>query len=392
MPKNLKTDIIIVGAGLIGTSFALSMKDSGHSIYILETHLPTHFTQDHQKSRPLSLSFGSYRILKELKIWETLKEFASPILSVHVSEQGRFGYTHFSAQEEKVPALGYVVPFSKLYESLYLKVSNQPNVKFLSIQSIEKIQCDDNNAYLEIQTIDGFKTLKANLLIAADGTDSTCRHLLNMGCYQTDYQDKALVYQINLSESHDFTAYERFTKYGVLAILPLFEKNKVQLVWSVTERIYKKITEWNEAQILLFLQTAFDGRLLINSIKKLAQFSLKTMIADQQIGAGCVLLGNSAHTLYPIAAQGFNLGLHDIAVLSNILSQHQNIGHISVLKQYETAVLQHQQAIYDFTYKTHSLFEFAFIGSLRGLGLMSLNLLSTLKGVCAKRAMGVKRC
>jgi 2-octaprenyl-6-methoxyphenol hydroxylase len=107
-------NILIVGAGLVGTSLALCLKNSGFSIQILETHLPSVIAGNENNTRPISLSYNSVRILKALGVWSDMAEFSCPILSVHVSEKGRFGFTQFKASEQNVPALGYVVPFGKL--------------------------------------------------------------------------------------------------------------------------------------------------------------------------------------------------------------------------------------------------------------------------------------
>lgn len=384
----IKTNILIVGAGLVGLSFALSLKNAGFSICILENHLPEILTRSENNSRPISLSYGSVRILKALGIWDKLEKDACPILSVHVSEQGRFGSTHFSAQEQKVPALGYAVSFAKLLSTLYQSVASQNNIKIISIQSIKKIACDLTGAIVETNNSE----IKTDLLVAADGTHSTCRDLLGIEFSEKDDGDIAKIFQLTLSENHDHTAYERFTKYGVLAILPLPEKNKAQLVWTITPRDAKKTAGWNDDNILLFLQETFEGRVSIADIKKIAQFPLKTTIAEKQITQSAVLLGNAAHTIYPIAAQGFNLGLHDVAILSDILMKaKKNIHDFSILEKYESDARKHQQAIFCITNQLTALFELPFIGGLRGLGLLTTDLINPIKNKLAKRTMGIAR-
>ncbi|EKD77339.1 MAG: hypothetical protein ACD_42C00369G0001, partial [uncultured bacterium] len=265
--KTIKTNIVIAGAGLVGLCFALSIKNRGWSIQILETHLPEIMTQSHTDSRPISLSFGSVRILKALGVWTELENVACPILSVHVSEQGRFGSTHFSATQQNVPALGYVVPFAKLQSALYHHAAAQSDITITSIHSIEKIKGDLHGALIETNSTE----IHADLFVAADGTHSSCRDLLGISFTEKDHGDVARIYQLHLSEDHTHTAYERFTQYGVLAILPLHEKNKAQLVWTITPRIAKKIINWNEKEILEFLRNTFEGRLSIIAVKKIAQ-------------------------------------------------------------------------------------------------------------------------
>ena len=390
MTKSPTNHIIIAGAGLIGTSIALSLQNTNLSIQLLENHLPDTITQSHTDSRPISLSYGSVKILMNLGVWAELEKYASPILAVHVSEKGKFGFTEFNAATQKVPALGYVVPFSRLQSALYHQAALQKNCKITAIQSIDHIHCDEAGAVIKTNK----EKIKANLFIAADGTQSTCRSLLGIEAHEKNTGDTALIYQLALSDHHNNVAYERFTQYGVLAVLPLFEKNTAQLVWSITPRITEKIAHWTDENYLAFLQDVFDGRLSITSAKKSAQFPLKTIIAEKQITQSAVLLGNAAHTIYPVAAQGFNLGLHDVKILSDIMidahNNKKNIGDIAMLKKYETLAAEQQQAIFRLTNTLTPLFDFPLIGGLRGLGLLSMDILNPLKNKLAKRTMGMR--
>lgn len=390
---NNRVDIIIVGAGLVGTSIALALQKLGLSILILENHLPTTFTDTKTDSRPISLSYGSHRILKALGVWNELSAEACPILSVHVSEKKRFGTTRFSASEENVPALGYVVPFATLQTTLYQHTIAQKNTTILPIQSIEKIHYGTHGAEIIINTASGKKSFQADLLIAADGTTSTCRELLHIDCDVKNNGDIAHIYRLTLSASHDHTAYERFTEYGVLAILPLLDKKSAQLVWTITPKIAEKIVNWDDEKTLAFLQDTFVERLSIASVKKFAQFPLQTKIADVQIKESVVLLGNSAHTIYPVAAQGFNLGLNDVAILADVIidsnKNNQPIGALSTLKKYDIAAQKNQTAIYNMTSSLTTLFDFPLIGCARGLGLLATDLIHPIKNKLAKRAMGV---
>lgn len=391
MEKN--TNIIIVGAGLVGLSTALALKNLGYSITVVEHHLPATLTAAKTDTRPLSLSFGSHRILQALGVWETIAKTACPILSVHISEKKQFGFTCFSAQEENVPALGFVVPFAALHMTLYQLVTAEKNINLLPIQSIEKIHCGQNGVVIDIQTASKKESLHADLLIAADGTKSTCRALLNMGCHEKNTKDIARIYQLSLSAPHDHTAYERFTKWGVLAILPLFEKKSAQLVWTMTPHQAKKIALFDDKKTAAFLQDTFFERLSIQTFKKSAEFPLQTVIAEKQVTEAAVLLGNAAHTIYPLAAQGFNLALNDVAALAEVITDachlHQPINALSTLKKYEDAVQNNQNKIIRMTQSLVTVFDLPMMGCARGLGLLATDLITPIKHQLAKRAMGM---
>ena len=391
MRNHLTKNILIAGAGLVGLSFALSMQKSNCVITLLETHLPDILSKVKTDSRPISLSYGSVRILKSLGIWDVLEHHACPILSVHVSEKGRFGFTEFLASEQKVPALGYVVPIAHLQTALYEAVALKNNIIFKSISAIKEIIVDSEGAHVQADS----EILHADLFIAADGTNSICRNFLHIPAEKKMFDDAADIYQLFLSEEHRHVAYERFTDYGVLAVLPLQDKHHAQLVWTTTLRIAEKIARWNAEDVLAFLQSTFEGRLAITHIKKSAHFPLQTVIAEKQVVPHAVLLGNAAHTIYPVAAQGFNLGLHDADLLSLILckaiEEQKNIGDITLLEKYESRTLTHQRKIYKMTTQLIGLFELPLLGCARGLGLLGVELLKPIKNKLAKRAMGINR-
>lgn len=389
-PTPFQKKILIAGAGLVGLSFALCLKDAEYAIQILENHLPDIIMQPKKNSRPISLSYGSVLLLEALGIWNELKKSACPILQVHVSEQGQFGITHFSAKEQHVPALGYVVSFSDLLSTLYHHVTAQDNAVITPIESIVKINSTTHQTEVIVKKKSENITVLSDLFVAADGTQSTCRDLLHIETECTHSGDTARIYQLSLSENHNHTAYERFTKLGVLAILPLFEKNQSQLVWTITERVTKKIKNWSNNDILQFLQDAFEGRVSIQRAMLLSQFPLQTIIAKKQVAQSAVLMGNAAHTLYPLVAQGFNLGLQDAAVLADELIKSPD-SIAKALEKYICCATKHQRVIFSITQTIMNAFNFPLTGCLRGAGLLATDLIYPIKNKLAQRAMGITK-
>lgn len=389
------THITVVGAGLIGTSLSLCFQSEQVNIEILEKNLNHITTENKKDTRPISLSYSSYLILKSLDIWSSLMESACPIKTVHVSEQGRFGCTRITADEQGVPALGYVVPFGELQAAIYQKVTQSSNITITAIDALNTIETNEFGATLSVQTPNGNLTKKTDLLIGADGTNSACRRLLNIATCVEDKRDQACIFQLTLSEPHNHVAYERFTKQGVLAILPLQNQLQARLVWSMTPHNKNTVNSWSETERQEFIKTVFDGRLSVTNIAESASFLLKTTLAETQIVSGAVLLGNAAHTIYPVAAQGFNLGLRESATLSEILqsslADNENIANKHVLKRYMDACKPHQDAIIKFTNQLTPLFDIQLpaAGYARGLGLLAMDVLTPLKNRLAHRAMGI---
>lgn len=395
MNKNF--DIVIVGAGLVGSSVAIALQSLHRRIAILETHLPASvFNAAVNDTRPLALSYGSQIILQTLNVWPALQSLTTDIQTVHVSEQNRFGSLYFRASEEKVPALGYVVPAGDLHRSLYQEAARQPGVEFISIQKINQIQYQPSSMTVHYETIQGKMTLQTPLLICADGTESTTRRLLNIAVKENSVKEKAITALLEVSEGHQQIAYERFTKQGILALLPLKNSRQSRLVWTMNLDLAEESMQWSDLQLSRAIEKNFNDRLgEVKIIERGKQYPLQLLFAEEQIRSGMVLIGNAAHTLYPLAAQGFNLGLRDAATLAEILtdgqSQGQALGDIKVLEKYLQWRLDDQRWISDLTSDVNQLFalQFPFLGTIRGLGLLATDLLPSFKHRLAKRLMGL---
>ncbi len=388
-------DIVISGAGLVGTSLAVALRNSSLRIAILETHLPD-LTRANSETRPLSLNYGSQKILETLGVWQDISAEAQPILRVHVSEQQKFGSLNFRASEENVPALGYVIPAELLQKQLYQHAAQIPSVKFISSQKIIKIQSQQQGLSLELQTIHGETNLKTELLVIAEGSHSSTRELLGITVQEKANEWFGLTALVELSQAHQGVAYERFTTQGVLAILPLKNQQRCRVVWILSQNQARSLSSGDEAQLAEFLHQAMEERLGNCRVLERSQpFPLQMVMADEQIRRGMVLLGNSAHTLYPLAAQGFNLGLRDTAALAEILvdarRQNRYLGDLAILQNYLSWRSNDQRWTAGLTYGASQLFDLHIpgLGLLRGLGLLATDLNPFLKHRLAKRLMGV---
>lgn len=397
MTASKSYDMIIVGGGLVGTSLIAALQCKPLKIALLEQHLPDFSTKTKRDSRPISLSVGSVRILKTMGIWTALEKFASPINTVHVSEQGRLGRIRFEASDYEVPALGFVVPFDQLQKALYHRISSLDNVDVISIQQIDTLVCDENGATVNVQTVEGDRSLHAALLVGADGSQSTCRQLMSITADEKNHGEIALTASFTIDASHQHIAYERFTERGTLAILPLGKTDQCRLVWTMTEAVNTKVSAWSDAQCIAHIQQVFGHRLgCIQTFKKGAQFPLTSIIANEQIRDAFVLLGNAAHTIYPLAAQGFNLGLRDVAVLSDVidtaLSESVPIGNKNVLQQYFDWRSQDQRSVIRFTNSLVDVFglQVPCLGGVRGLAMLAMEVLPFAKKRIAHRAMGLE--
>ncbi|QTS83612.1 2-octaprenyl-6-methoxyphenyl hydroxylase [Coxiella endosymbiont of Amblyomma nuttalli] len=392
-----KPDIVIIGAGLVGMSLTVALQNQGIRIAVLEHHLPQATLLTQKDTRPITLSLGSHQILQTLDVWDDLADEACPISIVHVSEQGVLGAVHFRADELRVPTLGYVVPFFRLQKILYQRIVSQKDVEIISINQIQHIQCSNENVVVRYLTVHGEQELQANLLVGADGTKSTVRQSLNIPVKEENKNEIALVALLKLERSHRFTAYERFTSQGTLAILPLLDHYYCRLVWTMSKIKGDEITQWTDEKFRGVIQTIFGHFLghIKSAIRGKKRYPLQLLLTKQQTRPHCVLIGNAAHTLYPFVAQGFNLGLRDVAVLSEMLTtarrEKKSLGDAYLLQSYERWRKTDQNWIAGLARGISEWFglQLPLINRLRGLALLTTELLFPLKKHLAKSIMGL---
>lgn len=398
--------IIIVGGGMVGLSLALLLAKADLNVTLLETirypqldgdDVPYHSSFD---ARNTALSRRSVQIYHTLGLWQDLAQYSSPILQVHISEQGGFGKARLIAEQENVENFGYVIENAWFGRILLKAVQAESRIQLIDDICVKHIQQDEQTVYLTAQknntTIE--QQFQCSLLIGADGRDSFCRQALGVGVDVHDYEQVAIVTTVQTSKAHQNIGFERFSTDGPLALLPLHQPNRRSVVWTV-----KKGTEqqWlgaeNDAYFLSALQQTYGDR--AGKFEKTGQrfcYPLSQVLAHQQAVGRVVLMGNAAHTLHPVAGQGFNLCLRDADVLVRYLRQQvalgKDIGDAQMLKDYEQARLTDQKRVIHFCDSvvkgfshTNPLVKFA-----RNVGLIAFDVVPKVKPTLANYAMGLK--
>lgn len=391
-------DVIIVGAGLVGASLALALSQQQCRVALLDRRALS--MGDSSDQRPLSLAYGSQQILVQLGVWSLLSGLSGvsqdncAIQQVHVSEQHRFGVTRFRAADYQLPALGYVVRFQQLQSALYQLIMQQKSIEFYQIDALDQLNASDKQSDITVKIDGQLNTLQANLIIGADGTHSVVRKKLGITTRETDRNEVALTALIELTQPHAGCAYERFTRQGVLAILPLQDSYQCRLVWTMPAKQYDQLVTKTDAELLNTVETVFKYRLgpLKNLQRGGQAYPLKTVIADKRTVPGAVLVGNAAHTIYPLAAQGFNLGLREVAALASVIgdayAQGRRVDSDS-LARYSASRESDEQAIIKLTGSLSRVFAWPLLGVGRGLGLLSLGCVRRLRDRVAMRTMGL---
>ncbi len=331
-------DILIIGGGLVGASLACALRHSALRIGVIEAAPLAASSQPNDDDRTLALAYGSKRIFETIGIWDQLAPIATPIARIHISDRGHFGATRLSAAEAQLPALGYTVAHRALGAALLKTLQGSQHIEWLCPAEMQDICVAHASAVVTVRHDGADKALTARLVVAADGAHSAVRQAMGIAAVRTEYDQTAIVANVTPSLPHANTAYERFTDTGPLALLPLPD-NRCAVVWSTRTEQAKTLLGWSDVEFLQQLQQRFGDRLgVFTCVSRRASYSLARTRVPEHVRERLVLIGNAAHTVHPVAGQGFNLGLRDVAVLAEVVSDAMHagddIGDLRVLTRY----------------------------------------------------------
>ena len=388
-------DIAIVGGGLVGASLASCMANSSLRVIVLEQASLSTDTQPSYDDRGLALSLASCRIMNAINIWPDLVNLAVPIKHIHVSDRGKLGFVRFHAADFNLDALGYVVIAHEIGNSLHNKISTLDNVDYFSPVIVSEIQFENQKVNLTLEGPSGPGYVSCRLLVAADGSNSVLRQKMAVTTHKKDFGQTAIVSNLTMESEHDFTAYERFTNHGPLALLPV-NKHRFVSVFTVTSNKLQEYTDMSTEEYIRIVQQTSSKRIgKIVKIGSRKSFPLQMIRVENQTNGRAVLLGNSAHTIHPNGAQGFNLGLRDAVALAELLRNQEltnyDPGSKQILQDYCNFRIRDQQRVIDFTDTLASLFySDNWLKSLgRNSGMIIMDTFPGLKRKFAKMAMGI---
>lgn len=398
-------DLVVVGGGMVGASFACAMANvidsDALSILVVEA-IASDSRPSEQVSfdaRSTALSFGSSRIFDEMNLWEQLAGVVSAIKDIHVSDKGRFGSAVLSHKEHGVDALGYVIENKALGVVLNSTMESSQSIQLLCPASISAIKPRADGMSLQIESESDSYEVNAALVVLADGGKSPICRQLGIEKSVEQYSQHALIANIAFEKPHNNIAYERFTDTGPLAVLPLEsidQNNRGSLVWTLSKQQATDYSSMSEAELLTRLQERFGNRLgRIQHIGEKFIYPLSLQLAKEQIRPGLVLLGNVAHTIHPVGGQGLNLALRDIQALVSVLQkaylEARPLGDMNVLQEY----LKQQETDQAYTANaTHYITQLFSSNSntkalLRKFGLLSIDLVPAIRRNFAEQAMGL---
>ncbi len=396
----MQADLIIVGAGMVGSTLALALEGSGLDILVLDASPLEAADFDPQggfEPRVSALSAASQRIFERLGAWPGMSaRRVSPYTDMHVWDGSGTGQIHFSAATVHAEVLGHIVENRVVQDALLETMQRRGGQRLLGAARFERLERMPQGWQL---TLDDGRQLNAPLLVAADGANSAVRRLAGCETREWDYLHQAIVTSVRCSEPHQRTAWQRFTDDGPLAFLPLErdgDQHWCSIVWSVTELEARRLMALDDVAFRAALGRAFEQRLgEVEEVDPRLCIPLRQRHAKRYVQPGLALIGDAAHTIHPLAGQGVNLGLLDAAVLAEVIEAAMARGErpedIRVLSRFERRRMPHNLAMMAAMEGFEQLFQADPLPLrwLRNTGLKAVQALPEAKALFVRQALGL---
>ena len=352
-------DLVIVGAGLVGSSLALALRQSGYKIALVDQQPLFLSAPNGHDYRNLVLSLSSQRIFAALGIWAKIHAHTQTIDTIHVSEQGRYPHVLMQAKDCQLDVLAYSIPAPVLAQQLHQQLDQFDNLTVYTGAKPVSLQQHTSHAAIHIEHHGVQRCLTSKLLVLATGTDCALREQLGFVTERKDYHQQAVVGNITTERFLPHTAFERFSPHGPFALLPA--QDHYGMVCVVHQAMANDILTMSDEAFIEYLQQRLGRRLgRIFTVGKRKAYPLQFLSVQQPYQQRVLLMGNAAHTIHPNGAQGFNLGLRDVAQLAEMITdpvtRHQDLGDEELLARYVEQRQQDQQQVLRFSDQLGTLF------------------------------------
>jgi len=391
-------DVMIVGGGLVGASLACALAPLGIRVALLEAVSPRAESQPSYDDRTLALSDSSCRILQGLGLWDSIQENATPIREIQVREHRRPGLVIMDPAELGLDRFGHVVEARVFGAAVMQRLPGLDTLEFICPAEVTSIEMAEDRAVVNYSGEHGEQQIQAKLLVGADGARSFVRESLGIASESHDYRQTAIICNITPEQDHRGRAFECFTPSGPFAVMP-HVNGRCGLIWCVPSEDVSKMMEMPAEQFMHQAQHRFGnhlGRFL--KIGNRSCYPLRLVRALEDIRPRAVILGNAAHAIHPVGAQGFNLGLRDVAVLAEILSAARDSGNavdpgnIDLLQKYSAWRKLDQEGTIAYSDGLARIYSNPnpLARTARTLGLLAHAFVPSLRRQLAVRAMGYR--
>ena len=383
-------DVIIVGGGLVGLALARGLCDTGLQVALVEREVPAALPEGEWDARVYAISPGSEAFLRRLDAWPNQIERMAPIEHMRIFGDRPDSKLDFDAYESRVARLATIVENARLMQALRSALEDGGKVHWFSGERCASVEWQDDAVTLALQS---GSSLRARLVVAADGADSWLRAQAGIQASEIGYAQTAVVANFNCSLPHRATAFQWFREDGVLALLPL-PGDRVSIVWSARDDVAERLLQMTGAELAQEVAAASQSALgVLEPITPAACFPLRCIRVHRLIGPRLALVGDAAHNFHPLAGQGVNVGFADAEQLIDVLSQRgpeRDVGTSALLRRYERARREDIAAMTAVTHGLQRLFEHpgTSIAWIRNLGLNLTDRLPPLKSLLVRQALG----
>lgn len=388
----MKTDVIIIGGGLVGLTMACALGKAGVKATLIEAKDPTLTNDDKFDGRCSAVAHSSANIFKAIGVWKALEKYAGPIKEIYVTDGNSPLFLHFGEEETEGKPMGYMVENRYIRRALFTQAQDDENIELLAPAEYKEIEY--GNHFVTV-TLKNKKKIQAKLLIAADGRNSRLREETGIEAVHHDYNQTGIVCAFKHEIDHNCIAQERFLPAGPFAILPMADCRHSALVWTERRELARELMEMNEKEFTREAEKRFGdflGKLKLASPRW--SYPLSLTFARKYSAKRMCLLGDSAHAIHPIAGQGLNLSWRDVAVLAELIVETKrlglDIGGAGVLDAYQALRRKDNLAMIAATDSLNRLFSnnITPVRIVRKSGLALVNMIPGLKKRFVSHAMG----
>ena len=389
-------DVIIVGGGMVGASMACALAGSNLKIAVIEAFPPDSKASPSFDERTIALTYSSRQIFAGLDLWDAISasQEAWPILDIEVSDRGHIGACHLSHRDVGTPALGYVLATRIAGSVLYDKIKTEDAVELFCPAEVVRVDRADDSVQAEISSDDARRILSARLLVIADGGRSSLRDTVGFKPAVKAYKQSALITTVQTNRPHHGMAYERFIGSGPLALLSMQSSN-FAVVWTLQLHEVEDYKTMSDDRFLSKLQLAYGDRAgTFTNLGARHVYPLSLARVAQSAEPRVVAIGNAAHLVHPVAGQGFNLDLKDVADLAELIHAAaegaEDIGSSRLITKYTRNRHRETENVLDFTDGMLGIFATEFLPLVvgRNLGLLAIDKLPPVKRALLRRTMG----
>ncbi len=392
--KEIYTNIHIIGGGLIGLATAYCLSKLSYNIVVSDKKSTFADLNNKDDNRTVAISEGTKNFLEELGVWKSLYKNSEQIKEIKVVDRNFTNNLVFENKRSK-SNLGYIIKNKTILKKIYLRLKSMKNVTFISNSNVCSIDYKNNYIYSKSNV----SLIKSDLIIAADGKNSKVRNIIKTPLYKKNYNQSALVVCFTHKNSHNNTAYEFFYKNGPLAILPMKKESGnfcSSIVWSNDADILNQLMSIDESELINILNEKIHQS--VGKVKKIFSknlFPLTSHLNSKFYDKRLIYVGDSAHSIHPIAGQGWNLGMRDVKKIFEISKKYHelgiDLGGLEFCKKYNDKSYYDAYQLYQITDKLDYIFKlnkppFLFI---RSLGFDILNKNDKIKNLISDFAMGV---